>query len=234
MKRLGSGVYLNTLIPCRGPRQCASVPENEWAACDGAFHVMHQRLCADRMPAFSGNEIGVRYRPCAMHAFRIDRANVLFDPAHTHLDEPFAETEVVHVDADGNDSDSDSVVSVGGTTGPGLHSMINTLSSLLGQRRQPLRSPPPVPTPLRAGLSPMLAVSELPWIQEMNPLPATGANATPLSPVSLTLALRRPLRDDGDEPGTPLDADMGESDTGRRTPMPARRVRRKRSESIER
>ncbi|KEP55183.1 hypothetical protein V565_008300 [Rhizoctonia solani 123E] len=181
-----------------------------------------------------GNEIGVRYRPCAMHAFRIDRANVLFDPAHTHLDEPFAESEVVHIDADGNDSDSDSVVSVGGTTGPGLHSMINTLSSLLGQRRQPLRSPPPVPTPLRAGLSPMLAVSELPWIHEINPLPATGANATPLSPVSLTLALRRPLRDDGDEPGTPLDADMGESDTGRRTPMPARRVRRKRSESIER
>ncbi|CAE6425227.1 unnamed protein product [Rhizoctonia solani] len=179
-----------------------------------------------------GNEVGVRYRPCAMHTFRIDRASVLFDPAHTHLDEPFSETEVVHVDADANDSDSDSVVSVGGT---GLHSVINTLSSLLGQqRRQPLRSPPPVPTPLRAGLSPMLALSELPWIQEPSALPATGANATPLSPVSLTLALRRPLRDDGDEPGTPLDADMGESDTGRRTPMPARRVRRKRSDSIER
>ncbi|CAE6508160.1 unnamed protein product [Rhizoctonia solani] len=181
-----------------------------------------------------GNEVGVRYRPCAMHAFRIDRANTLFDPTRTHLDEPFSETEVevVHVDADGNDSDSDSVVSVGAATG--LHSVINTLSTLLGQRRgQPLRSPPPVPTPLRAGISPMLALSELPWVQEPSPLPATGANATPLSPVSLTLALRRPLRDD-DEPGTPLDADLGESDTGRRTPMPARRVRRKRSESIER
>ncbi|KAG8691170.1 hypothetical protein FRC11_006145 [Ceratobasidium sp. 423] len=181
-----------------------------------------------------GNEVGVRYRPCAMHAFRVDRANVLFDPSRTRLDEPFSETEVVHVDADGNDSDSDSVVSVG-ATGTGLHSVINTLSTLLGQRRrQPLRSPPPVPTPLQAGLSPMLALSELPWVQESNTLPATGANATPLSPVSLTLALRRPLRDDGDEPGTPLDADIGESDTGRRTPMPARRVRRKRSESIER
>ncbi|CAE6419893.1 unnamed protein product [Rhizoctonia solani] len=176
-----------------------------------------------------GNEVGIRYRPCAMHMFRIDRASVLFDPKHTHPDEPFSEFET-HAD----DSDSDSVVSVGGG-GAGLHSVINTLSALVGQhRRQPLRSPPPVPTPLRAGLSPMLALSELPWAQEPNTLPATGANATPLSPVSLTLALRRPLRDDGGEPGTPLDADVGESDTGRRTPMPARRVRRKRSESIER
>ncbi|CAE7128083.1 unnamed protein product [Rhizoctonia solani] len=159
-----------------------------------------------------GNEIGVRYRPCAMHAFRTDRANVLFDPTHTHLDEPFSESEMVHVDADPNDSDTDSAISVGGP-GQGLHSVINTLSSLLGQHRQPLRSPPPVPTPLRAGLSPMLAVFELPSVQDSNSLPATGANATPLSPVSLTLALRRPLRDDGDEPDTPLDADLAESDT---------------------
>ncbi|CUA73817.1 hypothetical protein RSOLAG22IIIB_01334 [Rhizoctonia solani] len=182
-----------------------------------------------------GNEIGIRYRPCAMHAFRTDRANVLFDSTRTHLDEPFLEAEIVLVDTDGNDSDSDSVVSGAGATASGLHSAFNTLSSLLGQRRQqPLRSPPAVPTPLRAGISPMLAVSELPWVQEPSPLPATGANATPLSPVSLTLALRRPLRDDADEPDTPLDADLAESDTGRRTPMPARRVRRKRSESIER
>jgi hypothetical protein len=135
------------------------------------------------------------------------------------------------MDADGHDSDSDSVASSGG--GTGLHSVINTLTGLLGQQhRQPLRSPPPVPTPLRANLSPMLAISELPWLQgEATGLPATGANATPLSPVSL--ALRRPLRDEGDEPNTPLDGDMGESDAGRLL-MPARRVRRKRSESIER
>ncbi|KAJ1310985.1 hypothetical protein OPQ81_009494 [Rhizoctonia solani] len=130
-----------------------------------------------------GNEVGVRYRACAMHAFRVDRANTLFDPTHTHLDEPFSETEVMHVDADGNDSDSDSAISVGGTTGTGLHSVINTLSSLLGQqRRQPLRSPPPVPTPLRTGLSPMLALSELPWVQESNALPATGTTVMSLAP----------------------------------------------------
>ncbi|QRW19505.1 Formin-like protein 5 [Rhizoctonia solani] len=169
-----------------------------------------------------GNEVGVRYRPCAMHMFRIDRASVLFNPKHTHLDEPFSELET---HADDSDSDSFMSTSAGGTNmGTGLHSVINTLSALVGQQqRQPLRSPPPVPTPLRAGLSPMLALSELPWIQEPNALPATGANATPLSPVSLTLALRRPLRGDGDEPSTPLDVDIAESDTGRRTPVPARR-----------
>lgn len=176
-----------------------------------------------------GNEVGVRYRPCSMHTFRIDHASVLFDPTHTHLDEPFQDIE-----HDGHDSDSDSVVSTGSS--PRLHSMMNTLGSLIvNQHRQPLRSPPPVPTPLRANLSPMLALSELPLLLgESAGLPATGANATPLSPVGLSLALRRPLRDEVDEPNTPLDGDMGDSDTGRRTPMPVRRVRRKRSESIER
>lgn len=179
-----------------------------------------------------GNEVGVRYRPCNRHAARVTRASVLFDPSHTHPDEPFLEAGSAPADADGEDSDSDA----GSSTGLHSASVMNTLSLLLGQQqRQPLRSPPPVPTPLRAAASPMLALSELPWLLgESGGLPATGANATPLSPLSLTMALRRPLRDEGDSPSTPLDGDMADSDAGRSTPVPARRVRRKRSESIER
>ncbi|KAG8682064.1 hypothetical protein FRC08_015207, partial [Ceratobasidium sp. 394] len=109
-----------------------------------------------------GSEVGVRYRPCDRHAARVVRASVLFDPARTHPDEPFADS-VAPADADGEDSDSDT-----------------------GQQRQPLRSPPPVPTPLRAGISPMLALSELPrLLGESGGLLATGANATPLSPISI-------------------------------------------------
>lgn len=183
------------------------------------------------LPTRSGNEVGVRYRPCNRHATRVMRASVLFDPSHTHPHGPFLEAGSAPVDADGEDSDSDT-----GSAG-GLHSVLNTLSSLLGQQqqRQPLRSPPPVPTPLRVSASPMLALSELPWLLgESAGLPATGANATPLSPLSVTMALRRPLRDEGDSPSTPLDIDMADSDAGRSTPVPVRRVRRKRSESIER
>ncbi|KAG9085556.1 hypothetical protein FS749_004333 [Ceratobasidium sp. UAMH 11750] len=175
-----------------------------------------------------GSEVGVRYRPCDRHAARVVRASVLFDPARTHPDEPFADS-VAPADADGEDSDSDTGSS------SGLHTVLNTLGSFLGQQRQPLRSPPPVPTPLRAGISPMLALSELPrLLGESGGLLATGANATPLSPISISMALRRSLRDGLDSPGTPMDGEMGDSDAGRSTPTPARRVRRKRSESIER
>ncbi|KAG9122108.1 hypothetical protein FRC07_001658, partial [Ceratobasidium sp. 392] len=163
-----------------------------------------------------GNEVGVRYRPCDRHAARVVRASVLFDPARTHPDEPFADS-AQPADADGEDSDSDTGSS------SGLHIVLNTLSSLLDrQHRQPLRSPPPVPTPLRAGISPMLALSELPRLLGEAGLPATGANATPLSPLSVT-ALRRSLRDDLDSPSTPIDGDMGDSDAGRSTPQPTRR-----------
>ncbi|QRV76436.1 hypothetical protein RhiJN_04451 [Ceratobasidium sp. AG-Ba] len=176
-----------------------------------------------------GNEVGVRYRPCERHAARVVRASVLFDPARTHPDESFAET-TAPADGDGEDSDSDA----GSSTG--LHTTLSALGSFLNRNpRQPLRSPPPVPTPLRANMSPMLALADLPrLLGEPSWLPATGANATPLSPVSMSAALLRSLRDDLDSPSTPVDGDMADSDAGRSTPMPARRVRRKRSESIER
>ncbi|KAG8741560.1 hypothetical protein FRC12_015627 [Ceratobasidium sp. 428] len=80
-------------------------------------------------------------------------------------------------------------------------------------------------------MSPMLASSELSrLLSESGGLLATGANATPLSPISATVSLRRSLRDELqlrdelDSPSTPLDGDMGDSDVGRSTPVPTRRM----------